>query len=59
MGAGESRGKGRGRNLSKDEARYVTEMVRRIIAILLMEPRLKANYKVVRDGTYPWPSATR
>ncbi|HJO72510.1 MAG: hypothetical protein QF450_04395 [Rhodospirillales bacterium] len=45
--------------MSKDEARYVTEMVRRIIAILLMEPRLKANYKVVRDGTYPWPSATR
>ncbi len=48
-----------GRPLAKDEARYVTEMVRRIAALLLMEPRLDANYKAVRDDTYPWPGASR
>ena len=43
-----------GRDLSPDEARYVTEMVRRIAAILLLEPALDANYAAVKADTYPW-----
>jgi len=44
-----------GRSLTADEARFVTEMARRIAAILLMEPELDANYNAVKENTYPWP----
>jgi hypothetical protein len=44
-----------GRSLTSEEARYVTEMARRIAAILLMEPELDANYELVKANTYPWP----
>jgi hypothetical protein len=44
-----------GRDLQPDEARYVTEMARRIAAILLLEPALDANYERVKADTYPWP----
>ena len=44
-----------GRSLNVDEARYVTEMARRIAAILLLEPELDANYEKVKSATYPWP----
>jgi len=44
-----------GRDLKPDEARYVTEMTRRIAAILLLEPALDANYERVKADTYPWP----
>jgi hypothetical protein len=44
-----------GRPLSKDEVRYVQEMVRRIAAICLLEPALDANYRAVKENTYPWP----
>ncbi len=44
-----------GRGLTMDEARYVTEMSRRIAAILLLEPALDANYQAVKAATYPWP----
>jgi hypothetical protein len=44
-----------GRPLTKDEARYVQEMARRIAAILLLEPALDANYQAVKANTYPWP----
>ncbi|HJW76322.1 MAG TPA: type ISP restriction/modification enzyme [Thermoleophilia bacterium] len=37
-----------GRDLRPDEARYVTEMARRIAAILLLEPALDANYERVK-----------
>ena len=47
-----------GRDLKPDEARYVTEMARRIAAILLLEPALDANYERVKADTYPWPGAT-
>lgn len=43
-----------GRPLTKDEARYVQEMVRRIAAICLLEPALDANYRAVKENTYPW-----
>lgn len=39
-----------GRGLEVDEARYVTEMARRIAAILLLESRLNANYRAVGEG---------
>jgi len=34
-----------GRSITKDEARYVTEMARRIAALLLMGPALDAKYE--------------
>ena len=45
-----------GRDLRPDEARYVTEMTRRIAAILLLEPALDANYERVKADTYAWPA---
>ena len=47
-----------GRALTKDEARYVTSMVRRIASIILMGEELDANYRAVRDNAYIWPSAS-
>jgi len=44
-----------GRDLKPDEARYVTEMTRRIATILLLEPALDVNYERVKADTYPWP----
>jgi type ISP restriction-modification system protein len=44
-----------GRALTKEEVRYVQEMARRIAAILLLEPALDANYRNVKEHTYPWP----
>ena len=45
-----------GRALTKDEAREVTGMVRRLTAIVLMTDNLNANYVAARDNTYSWPS---
>ena len=45
-----------GRDLTTDEARYVTEVARRIAAILLMGPELDANYEAVKANTYVWPT---
>ncbi len=44
-----------GRGLTTDEAREVTNMTRRISAILLLEPELVENYKAVRESCYGWP----
>ena len=44
-----------GRDLKTDEARYVTEMTRRIAAILLLELALDESYEWVEADTYPWP----
>ncbi len=46
-----------GRDLSPAEVSEVTNMARRIAAILLLEPALDANYRGVIAATYPWPSA--
>ena len=43
-----------GRALKPDEAIYVSEMVRRIAAILLMGPALDANYAAARAAAVPW-----
>lgn len=45
-----------GRPLTKDEARDVTAMVRRLTALVLMSDRLDANYAASRDDAYAWPS---
>jgi hypothetical protein len=41
--------------LKPDEARYVSEMTRRIAAPLLLEPALDANYECVKADTFAWP----
>jgi len=43
-----------GRSLTTDEARYVTEMARRLAAIVLLEPALDANYEHVKKNVFPW-----
>lgn len=46
-----------GRPLTTDEAREVSSTVRRIAALLLLEPALDANYAAVKRSTYPWPTS--
>jgi len=41
-----------GRSLTVEEARYVTEMARRIAAIQLLGPALDANYRAVKQATF-------
>ena len=36
------------------QARYVTEMVRRIAALVLMQPELDANYERVKADVWEW-----
>lgn len=43
-----------GRDLKPEEARYVTEMVRRIAALVLMQPELDANYERVKSDVWEW-----
>lgn len=43
-----------GRDLKPEEARYVTEMVRRIAALVLMQPELDANYERVKVDLWEW-----
>jgi hypothetical protein len=44
-----------GRDLRVEEARYVTEMARRLAALVRMQPELDANYHVVSAVVYLWP----
>ena len=46
-----------GRDLKSEEARYVTEMVRRIAALVLMQPELDANYERVKADVWEWGKA--
>ena len=48
-----------GRGLKVEEAEYVTEMVRRIGALILMQPELDGNYEAVKGETYCWPRGER
>ncbi|MCX6911448.1 MAG: DNA methyltransferase, partial [Verrucomicrobia bacterium] len=43
-----------GRGLSIDEVKEVTNMARRIAALLLLQPALDANYTAVKSGTWEW-----
>ena len=44
-----------GRGLKLEEAEFVTEMARRIAALILLQPELDANYQAVKADTWPWP----
>ena len=44
-----------GRPIKVDEVREVTNIARRIAAILLLGPALDANYEAVKANTYDWP----
>ncbi|MBW4493777.1 MAG: N-6 DNA methylase [Oscillatoria princeps RMCB-10] len=43
------------RSLTKEEVREVTNMARRIAAILLLQPALDANYTAIKHSPYNWP----
>jgi len=43
-----------GREITKDEAREFTHIVRRIAALLLLEPKLDANYSTVKANSHVW-----
>jgi hypothetical protein len=43
-----------GRGLTSDEVRYVTEMARRLTALIALQPCLDDNYRNVIRTTYPW-----
>ena len=45
-----------GRAITPEEAREVREMARRIAAIVLLEPKLDANYTAVKAAPYAWPA---
>jgi hypothetical protein len=44
-----------GRALTKEEAREVTGIVRRLATIVLMTDEMNANYSAIRDTALPWP----
>lgn len=44
-----------GRGLTPDEVRYVTEMARRITALIALHPSLNTNYQEVINELYSWP----
>ncbi|BAI75011.1 adenine specific DNA methyltransferase (plasmid) [Azospirillum sp. B510] len=47
-----------GRDLTMDELEYVTAMVRRLTAIILMEPALDANYRKAGSDAFAWTAAS-
>ena len=48
-----------GRALTIDEVTEVTQMARRIAALLLLQPALDANYRAVKEAAYPWPAMSK
>ena len=44
-----------GRGLKVEEAEYVTEMVRRLGALVLLRGELDGNYRRVKADTWAWP----
>jgi hypothetical protein len=47
-----------GRDITKDEAREFTHIVRRIAALLLLEPELDKSYSAVKANCHPWSAAS-
>ncbi len=43
-----------GRPLTTEEAREVTDMVRRLAAIILLQPQLDENYRAAKDSAFDW-----
>ena len=46
-----------GRPLTVDEVAYVSQVARRIAALIMMVPELDANYEAVKGATYEWEGA--
>lgn len=46
-----------GRDLTMDELDHMTQMARRIAAILLISEKLDTNYRACRDQAFAWKSA--
>lgn len=46
-----------GRDIRKDEAREFTHIVRRVAALLLLEPKLDINYVATKTNSYPYTRA--
>jgi hypothetical protein len=44
-----------GRSLTPDEVRYITEMARRLAALVALQTSLDDNYRKVIKATYSWP----
>jgi Type ISP C-terminal specificity domain/N-6 DNA Methylase len=44
-----------GRSLKPEEAREVTNIARRIAAIILLQPKLDENYRKVKEAAFDWP----
>lgn len=44
-----------GRPLSIEEARYVSQVVRRLLRLLIITPALDANYTACASNSYSWP----
>jgi len=47
-----------GRDITKEEAREYTHIVRRIAALLLLEPELDKNYAAINAHCHPWSAAS-
>jgi hypothetical protein len=45
------------RALTKEEARELTNITRRIAALILLQPELDASYAAVKANVYDWPRA--
>lgn len=43
-----------GRGLKPEEVRYVTEMARRLAALIALQASLDVNYREVQQDSYPW-----
>jgi len=48
-----------GRPLTREEAREVMNIARRIAALLVLAPTLDASYEAVKQSAYEWPIQTR
>src|SRR5207249_1116011 len=48
-----------GRPLKPDEAREVTNMARRIAAIILLQPKLDENYQKIKAAAFNWSSMVK
>jgi hypothetical protein len=48
-----------GRGLMPEEVRYVTEMARRLAALIALQPSLDENYRHVIEAAYQWPAGQR
>jgi hypothetical protein len=48
-----------GRSLTVEEVRYITDVARRIAAILLLGPKLDASYNAVKGNAIDWKTLAR